>query len=167
MKFKIQNSKLKINDGYLLIEAIIALTLLTVGFLGILGLIANSISLNRVVGDRFIANYLSMEGIEIVKNIIDGNVLRGRPFNEGFDTGNFEVDYQSADLEPDAGRRLLFDTPSNRYGYLVGQETPFVRTVKIELKTDEIKVNSVVKWKGRGGANFETNLEDHFFNWRP
>ena len=42
-----------------------------------LSLLSNSIALNRVVNDQFIANYLAMEGIEVVKNIVDGNIIQG------------------------------------------------------------------------------------------
>ena len=141
MKFKIQTSKLKNKKGYLLVEVMIAISLLTLGFFGTLSLISNSISLNSVVSDHFIANYLAMEGIETVKNLIDANFFKSNPWNLGFTNGNFEIDYQS------------------------GNPSPFKRTIKVDfININEMKVNSIVSWTGRGNAKFEINLEDHFFN---
>ena len=150
-----------------MVEVIIAITILTIGFLGILGLISSAISLNRTVSDQFIANYLSMEGIEIVKNLIDANVMQDKPWNDGFSSGDFEVNYKSVSLENNSSRRILFDSITGYYNYQEGKQTPFIRTINIALMgADQIKVKSTVKWSGRGGK-FETNLESYFFNWRP
>lgn len=156
------------NKGYILIEAIIGISIAIIGILGILGLLSRSASLNRVVADQFIGNYLAIEGIEITKNLIDANIIQQRPWNYGFNTGSFEVDYSSLNLEPNQDRRILFDSINKRYNYQTGTQTNFARTVNIELiGSEEIKVNSVVKWTTRGSGKFEVNLEDHFFNWRP
>ncbi len=154
--------------GYILIEAIIGISIAIIGILGILGLLSRSASLNRVVADQFIGNYLAIEGIEITKNLIDANIIQQRPWNSGFNTGSFEVDYSSLNLEPNQGRRILLDPVNKRYSYQMGNETNFTRTLYVELlSSEEIKVNSVVKWTTRGSGRFEVNLEDHFFNWRP
>jgi type II secretory pathway pseudopilin PulG len=153
--------------GYLLIESVVAITLLIVGFLGMLALLSNSIALNRVVNDQFIGNYLAMEGVEVIKNLIDGNIIQGKPWNENINNGDFEVSYASSQLEPDQRRRLLFDSANNKYNYQTGTQTAFIRVVSIEfIDANEVKVNSIVKWSGRGGGKFEINLENHFFNWK-
>lgn len=160
----IQHSK----GGQLLIESMIGISIVTVGLLGILGLLSRSTSLNRVVSNQFIGNYLAAEGIEIVKNIIDANIIQHKPWNEGFQTASFEADYSSLGLAPNQNLPILFDSASNFYGYQNGTPTSFTRTINIELVgSEEIKVNSVVRWTTRGGGQFEVNLEDHFLNWRP
>jgi len=175
--------------GQLLIESMIGISIAVVGLLGILGLVSRSTSLNRVVSNQFIGNYLAAEGIEIVKNLIDSNIIQHKPWNEGFSNGSFEADYTSLTLTPNQNggfnwrgvrdytsltltpnqnRPLLFDSTNNFYNYQSGTPTIFTRTINITLiGSEEIKVNSIVKWKTRGGAQFEVNLEDHFFNWRP
>ena len=164
----INDYRKKLNNGYILIEAIIGISIAIIGILGILGLLSRSASLNRVVTDQFIGNYLAAEGIEITKNLIDGNVIQEKPWNQNFATGNFETDYSSLILEPNQNRQILFDPADKLYSYKAGNPTNFIRTINIELiGSDEIKVNSVVKWVTRGGGRFEVNLEDHFFNWRP
>jgi len=158
---------MKNQRGYLLIESVVAITLLVIGFLGMLALLSNSIALNRVVNDQFIANYLSMEGIEVVKNIIDGNIIQGKPWNENINNGDFEVDYISSQLENNQERLISFDAANNKYNYQTGVPTAFKRKVSIEfIDPNEIKINSIVKWSGRGGGKFEINLENYFFNWK-
>ncbi|MEK7062170.1 MAG: hypothetical protein AAB504_02205 [Patescibacteria group bacterium] len=158
---------MKNQKGYLLIESVVAITLLVIGFLGMLSLLSNSIALNRVVNDQFIANYLAMEGIEVVKNIVDGNIIQGKPWNENINNGDFEVDYTSSQLENNQQRYISFDAINNRYNYQIGVQTAFKRSVSIEfIDPNEIKINSIVKWSGRGGGKFEINLEDYFFNWK-
>jgi hypothetical protein len=167
-KSKIQIPKIKNNAAYLLIESMIGVSIAIVGILGILGLVSRSASLNRVVTDQFIGNYLTAEGIEITKNIIDANIIQQRPWNEGFVDGGFEVDYLSLSLEFNQNRQILFDPVNNRYSYRAGNPTNFTRTINIELiGSEEIKANSIVRWVTRGGGQFEVNTEDHFFNWRP
>ncbi|MBI5401301.1 hypothetical protein HZB05_00515 [Candidatus Wolfebacteria bacterium] len=161
----------------MLVELMVSISLLVVGFLGFLGLLSRALSLNRVVADQFIANYLTMEGIEITKNLIDSNIIQGKVFNDGFASDKcYELDYKTKDISSAtevnclnlSNTPLKYDDSTNFYGYGSGTDTPFKRTVHIVPVTDEeIKVVSIVKWKSRGGIKNKIELEDHFFNWRP
>ena len=148
-------------------ESLIAITIATVGLLGMFSLLSRSLSLTRVISDRYIAANLGGEGIEIVKNIIDNNILAARPWNQGLSSGSYEVAHNSG-LSPNLGRRLFFSPTSGFYDYEgAGRQTNFWREVRVErIGSDEIRVNSIVKWISRGGGEFEVNLEDHFFNWQ-
>ncbi len=165
------NTMLKIknnNSGQLLIESMIGISIVVVGLLGVVGLLSRSASLNRVVSQQLIANYLASEGIEITKNIIDANIIKEDPWNQGFSNGNFEADYTSLILQFNQDRFLSVDPTNGFYGYQSDNPTLFKRIINIKLVgSEEIKVNSTVKWNTRGGGQFEVNLEDHFFNWRP
>jgi Tfp pilus assembly protein PilV len=163
------NKKFSISErGQLLVEAMITISVIIVGIVATLTLLSRSLSLNRVVSDQFTAAYLAAEGIEVVKNLIDTNYIQGNEWNKDFDAGSYEVGYESRRLEKvSQGRQLLFDSATGRYGYALGRVTQFVRTVEIApVGANEIKVNSIVRWKTRGAGSFEINTEDHFFNWR-
>lgn len=154
--------------GQLLIESWVAISILVVGFLGIFTLLSRSLSLNNVVSSQYIASNLAAEGIEVVKNLIDGNIIQYQSWNEGIATGSYEISFDSQSLEPNKKRFLLLDSSANTYNYQSGQPTPYKREIIIaNIGSDEIQVNSIVKWTTRGGGNFEVNLEDHFLNWRP
>lgn len=163
MRFRDHNQR-----GQLLIEAMIAISIITVGILGVLALLSRSLTLNRVVADQYTATYLAAEGIEVVKNIIDTNIVNSRPWNAGLSDGFFEVDFESTALSSDQGRQIQFDAASGRFGYQGGSQTNYRRRIEIELiGADEVRVNSTVDWVTRGGGTFTLNVEDHFFNWRP
>lgn len=155
--------KLVYKKGYVLVEVIIALSVLTVGFLSLIYLLNSAIGLNRVVAENYIATYLAAEGIEIVKNIIDTNVLNsGRTWNSGLGDGEYEVNYNSTDLSPYRNRFLNLDN-NNRYTYSSGNPTPFKRKIIIQNSADAIKVISIVSWKSRAGDS-QIQLEDVFYN---
>ncbi len=155
------------DGGQLLIESGIAISILVVGLLGIFSLLSRSLSLNNVISSQYIASNLAVEGIEVAKNLIDANVIQFKPWNEGINTGSYEVAFDSLSLNSSQDRFLLFDSTGNNYNYQTGQPTPFKRTIQItNIGSDEINVNSTVNWQIRGGS-YSVNLEDHFFNWRP
>lgn len=154
--------------GQALVEALVAISILTTGFLGILTLLSRSLSLNRVVSDNYTATYLAAEGVEIVKNLIDNNRIQEKPWNDGFANGDYQAEYNSLSLSAWNGATLSFDPSINLYTYSGTQLTNFRRRISIELppgSTDELIVNSVVSWTTRGGGSFEINAEDHFYNW--
>ncbi len=156
------------NGGYILIESIIAITIVTVGLLGIFSLLSRSLSLNRVVADRFVASYLAAEGIEIAKNIVDNNILAGRPWNEGLALGPYEADYSDAALRSDAGGTLNLNPVTGAYGYKEPQLTSYRRTITTAVSKDgeELTIGSRVAWTSRGGGKFSLYLEQHLFKWR-
>lgn len=154
-------------SGQAIVEAIIAISILVMGLLGIFTLLSRSLSLNRVVTDQSTATHLAAEGIELVKNLIDANVMQGRPWNLGLAPGDYEMDFNDSALAPNQNRKLNFDVSSGEYSYDAGSQTNFQRVITIAQPTpEEIKVNSLLKWVTRGSGEFEVNLEDHFFNWR-
>lgn len=167
---------LKEKSGQVLVESIIALSVLLVGFLSLISLLNNSLGLNRVVTENYIATYLAAEGIEYVKNKIDTNILNlGVPWNQGLNDGYYELKLNGNDFSLEriystsSVPSLKFDPNNKVYNYDTGPDTPFKRYIYIQNKfhngsQDEIVVNSVVFWTSRGGGRYEVNLEDHFFN---
>ena len=150
-----------------MVEALVALSFLTVGFLGAFSLLGRSLSVNRSSAESYTATYLAAEGIEIARNIVDGNGIQKIAWNNGFSNGDYEVEYDSTSMTPSQGRFLTYNPSTNIYGYGGSDQTPFRRTVRIALVgSDEIKVNSIVSWTGIGGGDSTVDLEDHFMNWR-
>jgi len=183
--------------GQTLVEVIVALSLLSIGFLGMFKLISDSFGFSRLINDQYRATYLAAEGIEVVKNIIDTNIISSPPWNSGFADGYYEVEYRTDtfdqasqslwkakylgdltvsfdDIFNNAARPLTFDPVSFLYDYESSEVTPFKRVIRIKLDPntphppdgEAIEVNSVVRFKIRGGSTQEVALEDHFYNWR-
>jgi hypothetical protein len=175
--------------GQSLIEAIVAITILTLGFVGMFSLLAQSLHLGSDVVDQTKATYLAAEGIEITKNFIDHSVYLGIAspgyayggWNGGtacfsFVSGSqhYEMDYSSVNcnaLVPSANplnTPLMYNASSGLYGYNVGGvATPFMRDIMITRKPYEIDVKSTVSWSSGGTAGESISLEDHFYDWNP
>lgn len=164
-------------NGYLLIEAMVAMGVLTVAVLGIFALMSQSIKLTRVIDDQYVGTYLAAEGVELAKNLLDANVppIGGGAWNaNGFDaSGCYALDIYTLSLGgavatgcPDAGLvPLTFDGSLYRYG--AGTATPFTRSIRIEPivnggPQEGVRVVSTVKWAG--GAS-SVALEDKFYAW--
>lgn len=152
--------------GQFLVEAIVAISVITVGLLGMLVLLSTSIGLQRVIVDSYTGSYLASEGVEVVKAITDENIIQGRPWNAGLASGMYEVEYNSPVLLANLNRQLTFLNGVYSYNNF-GAATPFRRVIEITLLSpDEIQVNSRVTWTTRAGGSFNVDAEDRFFNWR-
>jgi hypothetical protein len=75
-------------SGQSIIEALIALSILMVGLMGVLALLSRSLSLQRVTSDNAKATYLAAEGVEVAKSLIDYNVYYGVAQNDETDGWN-------------------------------------------------------------------------------
>lgn len=173
--------------GQVLVEALVAITLVTVGLLGIFTLISRSLHLHRDVTMKATAVYLAAEGIEIVRHILDTNIAQGIPWNSKIAPGASEVSYEVdyACFDPSLGAAgcaqiggesttpLTFDSATGIYYYGDIMNTPFMRTVGVtqELENaiqklgDAIFVSSRVRWV-RDGEEESVYLTHRFYNWR-
>ncbi|MBI5220794.1 MAG: hypothetical protein HY978_03080 [Candidatus Liptonbacteria bacterium] len=171
-------SSLLASPGQTIVETLVAVSVLTVGFLGILGLLNQSLGLNRVVADSYVGSYLAAEGVEIIKNLTDTNVINGQPWNSGIGPNcppapGYQLDYASTagNLQNyNPSQSLYYDPAAHRYNIqAMGNPTTFRRKVEIcwiGPQSNEMRVNSTVTWTTRGGAQYSVNVEDHFYKWR-
>lgn len=161
--------------GQLLIEAMVAVSLMLVGLLGIFSVLTKSLGLSRVAADQFVAVNLASEGIEISKNLLDSNYLQGNSFNNpGFTGGtDLAIDYNSTSMGDDTsnncdGPELYLDSGSGRYTCerLAGVSSKYSRTIDVINETNRVKITSTVSWGTRGGSESTVSVEDHFYSWR-
>jgi hypothetical protein len=170
-------------SGQTLVEALIALSILTMGFIGIISLLTKSFQLNRTTADDTQATYLAAEGIEITKNLIDHDVyeqLGGDPsysWGSCFSTTGYyyPVDYQTTDCKslsentPSSkpNTPLYFNSKTHSYTVNSFEATPtdFVRNILVTNLGNEIDVQSTVTWTSGLLSNTIT-LEDHFYNYQ-
>lgn len=155
--------------GQAIIESIVAISVLIMGFMGMFSLLNQSLGLSRVISDNYTGTYLASEGIEIVRNMLDANTIReASPWNSGVGAGEWELDWTSGSLAGNGSRTLAFNPNERTYSYSGSVATPFRRKIRItQISANQIKVESIVDWTTRGGGAFTIVLEDHFFNWRP
>jgi hypothetical protein len=171
---KLRNKKMmfslcKNRQGSLMVEALVAISVSVIGFLGVFDLLSRSLAINKDINQKFVATYLAAEGIEIVKSLIDTNYANGRSWNGGLSDGFWEAAYDASSLTPQNQPSFLyFDPITGIYNYDTSKnQTLFQRTISIQNDPQGrwIKVISRVQWNERGTRK-EIKLEDRFFDWR-
>ncbi|MGB9848015.1 MAG: type IV pilus modification PilV family protein [Minisyncoccia bacterium] len=154
-----------IKNGFSIIEVMVAIGVILVSFIGMLTLINRSLIFHDLAYSRLIASYLAQEGIEIVRNIRDNNILQNKNWNEGLSAGTYQVQYDDLSLRPYTGEPLKLDTANGIYNYDSGALTRYIRQINIDpISPDHIRVQSIVTWTNRGGS-FNIVVEDHLYNW--
>ena len=180
--------------GQTLVEALVALTILMTGFVGITTLLAKSFQLNRLAMDETQATYLAAEGIEATKNIIDYDVYSGiasggdgtTNWGNSFSrSGYYLLDYAtvstagafySPNINNPPNSPLYFDPSMHLYGLTNAPgdaSTDFTRNIYVKRinvpgspTIPILDVQSTVVWNNGVTSNSVT-LEDQFYDWHP
>lgn len=170
-----REKKFNLKEGALMVESIVAVSLIVVGLLGVFALLIKSSRMNKDVYNRFVASYLAAEGIEVIKNIIDTDVATpGVQWNKTIETGSYEVQYDSktADklsmyigYDASSTEPMKFDKTTGSFGYGSGETSLFRRTIRAEEDGDFINVSSIVEWEIDGKKQV-VHFEDRFARWR-
>ena len=134
---------------------IFAITIISVGVLGVYNGMSFAISNTQKAREHFMSAYLAQEGIEIVKNMRDANWIVGSEWDEGLVCANgCEADYNTASSTfssfPYTGRYLKIDS-SGFYNYDSGADTIYQRkitTVEPVSPTSTLNIIVEVYFKG-------------------
>lgn len=181
--------------GNSIVEALVATSLVVVGIVGLVQLVARSMKANEQVTDRFIAAHLAAEGVEITRNYLEGFLAASSTSGglswEDLWTTLEDGAYEVSAADPDASSRRIGDqsrrsaTPlafeqniSPPYGYYPPPAIPtkFYRTVAVTwgpdcdplplvFRTAEVSIQSVVAWETRGVMS-TTTVADKMWSWR-
>lgn len=162
------NRKLALSSskGFTLIEALVALVILTIA-LGPALVLSSSISATAsVVKNNLIAANLAQEGVEIVRALRDTNWFNGAAFDSGLADGVYRTEWNSDSLIPlDLNPPLKVN--NGLYNYATGTDTIFKRTITLtKVNAVELKVVSDITWTERGNRAKNVNVESHLFNWK-
>ncbi len=158
------------NKSFTLIEIIVATFLITVGTVGAFALIQRTVAFTAISSSRLVAANLAQEGIEIVRNIRDGNWLEART-NPGisWDDGlagcstGCEADYNDLILSPDASRFLKVE--NGFYNYDSGTNTHYKRKITLVPQVDILEVSVEVTWQERARMH-QVISQTKLYNWR-
>lgn len=181
--FKIKsNKRIKNNTGFSVIESLVAITILLIATAAPLTLATQSLSASFLARDQITASFLAQEGIELVRNVRDTNVLENVSWFEdlslsGNGTGNpcfnapgCRIDVVSPSVVsncPSGCPALKYDALSKRYSYTLGVDSMFTRTILITKQGGidyEMKVESKVEWVHRD-VTHDVTVEEVMFNW--
>lgn len=162
------------NKGFTIIEVIFAIFVAIVGILAAYVIVQQIISFTYQAGSRLTAAYLAKEGIEIVRNIRDGNWVdfATPPWDDGLASGNYEAGYNDASLTGCVGAcgydNLRFlKINGGFYNYSSGNDTKFKRKITItQIGLDELEISVEVTWKEKGKTS-KITAQENLYNWKP
>lgn len=164
------------NKGTTIIEAMVAVLILSLGLIPVLSSILMASNLSSRITNNLVAANLAQEGVEIVRAIRDGNWLASESFDrfladcgQATCEGRVEWNTEGYPMTVDDNPTLMIDA-NGLYNYTTGSATPFSRKVSI-TKIDptgcncEIKVVSEVSWLEKNTLK-SVQVESHLYNWR-
>lgn len=159
--------KLNKSEGFTLIEALVALVILSIALGPALVLSSNISSTASVIQNNLIAANLAQEAVEVVRAIRDTNWYNGLPFDTGIADGVYRIrKFPSAALIP-LGSNPLLKVDNGLYNNTSGVDTIFRRTVTVtKINSEELRIVSDVTWTERGNRNRDMRIESHLFDWK-
>ncbi len=158
-------------QGFSLLEVIIAIFIVAVGLVGILGLASISLKGPLLSRSRLIASGLAQEGIEVVRDMRRSNLEWSdwEWYSSAIATSteqNHLVQYDSSGLMSYSDTPLKFDPSSGLYQYDSGSNSPFYRRLTLKkISYEQVKVVVEVKWQVRGNWYYIIT-EDRLWNWK-
>jgi len=176
-----QFNSLTMKNGFTIMEAIVAIFVITTGIVGVLSLVTQTISSATYSKNRLIAAYLAQEGIEIVRNIRDTEWLKTASWGSDICTSfpcEWEADYTTTSFLNDCGSGINYNChnySSNDflridggfYNYLFGNPTKFTRKITINngpVSGSSLNIKVEIFWQEKGKP-YKFEAQENLYNW--
>jgi prepilin-type N-terminal cleavage/methylation domain-containing protein len=178
--------------GFTLVETLVAISIFSVSFLGIMSVLASSISNTTYIKQKIIASYLAQEGIEYIRNMRDTfifydktsgwnnfksklNSCNGAGNECGFNVSHYiPLDSSFIDKCNNSNIcKVYLDNGGNYNTNSAGVDSGFTRKIWMMKadgssggigNADEVRIYSEVKWTQGSGLHNITFFEN-LFNW--
>lgn len=177
-------------QGFSFIETLVAISVLTIGIMGPLTIVVETLQSAQIARDQVIAHYLAEEGLEYIRYIRDTNVLRNADWlsNDGMQNdcggdgdpceiqditnvvGNGAPDIMgngNCSLPPPlACPPVAYSNGQSRYG-ANGSNTIFTRKIVVTETVDNVEAEVVVTvmWNTQAGTMRSLDARERIFNW--
>jgi prepilin-type N-terminal cleavage/methylation domain-containing protein len=166
----------KPKKGFSIIEVLIAISIISIGLVGLLTLMNSNISANSVNKNKIVAAQLAQEGAELTRKIRDTNWLVPQNWDTNLATGTYIIDYLHVPTDPLAAVTDISDpasilkisvTGSNigYYQHVAGPNSSFRRIIQISDRTTEsLKVTCTVSYQ-KSLNKYEYTAISYLYNW--
>ncbi len=160
-------------SGFTLVETMVAISILMIAVVGPMSTIGGSLAQIRIARDQMVAVNLAQEGIEVVRQKRDSNMLAR--WNEttpttlwsaGLAAGSYIISAPTLAIISCSGCVIAVYLDVNNFYTQGGVATPtqFNRVVNIaDISTIEKSVTSTVTWKTSGGVNKTITVSESIF----
>ena len=164
LNFKSNKNNKLFAKGFSLGEVMLATFLVGVSLTVIAKLMVDSISGSIESRHNIVAANLAQEGVEVVRNIRDNNIIKGIDPFTGFppaDDVNCLVDKNSVSIQCGAGldKRLYGEVSSGYFVHGSGESTIYYRKIEIisGMSGGDKEIVSVVSWGSDFDPSFNSN----------
>ncbi|MBI3459054.1 prepilin-type N-terminal cleavage/methylation domain-containing protein [Candidatus Azambacteria bacterium] len=167
---------LQANSGFTLLEVIISISILTTGVIATIAFMNSELQQISYLKNKIIAINLAQEGIELVRNVRDNNLLNSKSFNVWID-GNanncsspcsYEIDYDDPKLSSSLDTKLKIDS-NGFYQYNNGSDSIFTRKITITDISTNIGTGAVINVRVESEVSFgdkKVKLETILYDWK-
>jgi len=133
-------------DGFSILETMIASFVLVVGLAGAITVFGPAVQFTGASRDQAIAAALAQEGVELIKNVRDNNMLGGS-FNDHMNAdGTYCMDYN--DTAPSScGSGQLYISGNWYVHNATSTRALFKRKIYIDNRPGELAIKSYVVWR--------------------
>jgi prepilin-type N-terminal cleavage/methylation domain-containing protein len=164
-----QRRSKKINkntSGFTLIEILIVTVIAGMVFTTIYAFYASVVRYNVESRYEVIASNLAQEGMEIIRNRRDQNVLREDSLNDGLENGNCYPIINASGPSCSGTGPAIYKSNTGVYTNSDNGNTPFSRECIISGDASEIDVECTVTWDSMGkSGRREIKAESLLTNW--
>ncbi|MFH1656843.1 MAG: prepilin-type N-terminal cleavage/methylation domain-containing protein [Candidatus Nealsonbacteria bacterium] len=154
-------------NGFTFLELIIVFFVFSVGILGIFAFAQNPASYARIAEQRLTATYLAQEGIELVRNIRDSNILAKNSWDSGLNncSAGCQISYYESVLGFFQDQGFLKFNAIGLYFHNSGINTIFKRKIIIIPSGSYVNVSVEVSWEDKGEPQTPVIIEENLYNW--
>ena len=175
--------------GFTLIETLLSVTIVGISFTGVLFSLNQFVKLDRVIDKKSVAIYLAQEGVEVVRNMRDINVLRDKNWDDGIKNGTvvpiLDLSAGKWELEKITGggtqyRNQVYYSPEDNLflqskfegsppNPATWEKTVFYREIEIDKNNpdgDPSTEDFQIKAKVWYGESLPIIVEGFLYNWR-
>jgi prepilin-type N-terminal cleavage/methylation domain-containing protein len=168
LQLKIQNSK----NGFTLVEALVAITILVVSIAGPITIASKGMASAVFAKDQIVAFYLAQESVEYIRNKRDENNINNDDWLTGLsdciDANICTVDIQNNTITkcPSGVCPVLkYDDNNGFYNYSTGNDSNFTRSVSIAtINVKEVAITTTLSWK-TGVIDKTFTVKEHVLDW--
>jgi len=166
-----KSKSVKNNSGISILEVVVAITIITIGMVGVLSLVIQNVEAQYVNRNVLMASGLAQEGLELVRNKRDLNWLTpGNAWDQNIvGDGTYAIDYGGVITNIssiDAAGARLYVNGNGYYTHTVtATATNFYRLITVVDNTAYLDVKCQIRWKD-GTQNHNYTAETYLYDWR-